>query len=191
MKARAGQPIRIWSAACSTGQEPYSVAMLIEEEAARLPGLRADILGTDLSLGCLAKARAGLYSQFEAQRGLAVQRLVRCFDQLPDGWAVKPQLRAKVRWRQLNLLEEFRFLGTFDVVFCRNVLIYFDRATKAGILERIAERMSDEGRLLLGASESVLGLTQALQSAPGAPTLYMKVAGANAAKPAASDRRAG
>ena len=174
VKARAGQPIRFWCAACSTGQEPYSLAMLIDEEAARIPGLRADILGTDLALRCLEKARAGIYSQFEAQRGLTVQRMVRHFDSSPAGWTVKPQLRSQVRWRSLNLLEDFRFLGTFDVVFCRNVLIYFDRPTKGQILDRIAERMANEGRLFLGAAETVLGLTQSFRSAAGAPALYEK-----------------
>jgi chemotaxis protein methyltransferase CheR len=176
VKARGGQPVRIWCAACSTGQEPYSIAMMVEEEAPKIPGLKVDILATDLSERCLQKARAGLYSQFESQRGLTVQRLVRHFEAAPDGFRVKPALRGAIRWRSLNLLADFRFIGQFDVVFCRNVLIYFDRPTKAQILERIAERLADGGRMLLGASETVLGITTAFESAPGAHGLYSKSA---------------
>lgn len=174
VKARGGLPLRIWCAACSTGQEPYSIAMMMEEEAARIPGLRAEILATDLSERCLTKARAGLYSQFEAQRGLTIQRLVRHFEQGPDGFRIKPALRAAVRWRSLNLLTDFRHLGVFDVVFCRNVLIYFDRPTKGAILTKIADRMTGDSRLFLGAAETVLGISQAFQSVPGAHGLYAK-----------------
>ena len=171
VRERRGEPVRIWCAACSTGQEPYSIAMLMEEEAAKLPGLKVDILGTDLSERCLQKARVGLYSQFEAQRGLTVQRLMKHFDQGPEGWKVKPHLQRQVRWRKQNLLGDFRALGTFDVIFCRNVLIYFDRPTKSAILSRLAERLSPNGKLLLGAAETIIGLTTAFQTVPGAPGL--------------------
>ncbi|MFO1014588.1 MAG: protein-glutamate O-methyltransferase CheR [Caulobacteraceae bacterium] len=182
VKARAGMPVRIWCAACSTGQEPYSIAMLIDEEAARIPGLRAEILATDLSERCLEKARTGLYSQFEAQRGLTIQRLVKHFDQGPEGFRVKPALRAAVRWRQMNLLSDFRAIGTFDVIFCRNVLIYFDRPTKGAILQKMSERMTNDSRLFLGAAETVLGITQAFAPIAGAHGIYAK-AGVAASPP--------
>ena len=178
VKERRGEPVRIWCAACSTGQEPYSIAMLMEEEAAKIPGLRFDILGTDLSERCLHKARAGLYSQFEAQRGLTVQRLIKHFDQGSEGWKVKPHLQRQVRWRRQNLLEDFRALGTFDVIFCRNVLIYFDRPTKSAILSRLAERLTPNGKLLLGAAETILGLTTAFQTVPGSPGLCARTSAA-------------
>jgi len=188
--ARANQRrIRIWCAAASTGQEPYSLAICLKEMAGKLAGWRVDIVATDLSLEVLEKATAGVYSQFEVQRGLPVQHLIKYFAQKGDTWQVSPEIRAMVQFRPFNLLHDFAALGNFDVVFCRNVLIYFDQPTKVGILHRIARLLPADGFLVLGAAETVVGLTEAfkptterrglyvLNAAPATPRLAL-VAGA-------------
>lgn len=178
------EPIRIWSAACSTGQEPYSIAMLVAEEAPNLMGARVEIVGSDVSDRCLAKARSGLYSQFEVQRGLTIQRLVRHFGQQDGAWAVKPELKQSIIWKSVNLMSDFRNIGRFDIVFCRNVLIYFDRATKRDVLTRIGAQVRDGGLLLLGAAETTLGLCECFRSEPQAHGAHVKVSVADAAAPA-------
>ncbi|WP_019962282.1 CheR family methyltransferase [Woodsholea maritima] len=165
--------LRIWSAACSSGQEPYSLAILANE----MGRVRPDILATDISPNVLEKAKAGLYSQFEVQRGMAIQRLVKHFDQMGDSWKIKPMLRQMVRFEVLNLLDDFRHLGKFDVVFCRNVLIYFDVEDKRRVLERIANQLQPDGFLILGAAETVVGLTNAFRPVPGQRGLYAKPEG--------------
>jgi chemotaxis protein methyltransferase CheR len=173
--ARAGRPrLRIWSAACSTGQEPYSLLMLWDEVAHLAPNLRLEIVATDLSAACLTKARSGLYTGFEVQRGLSAQKLVTYFDKVDDNWRVKPHLRGAVAWSQHNLLESPHALGKFDIVLCRNVLIYFERETRSRVLELIARQLLPGGHLLLGASETILGLTTAVRNAPAGPGLYVK-----------------
>jgi len=160
IKARAGRrSVRIWCAAGSTGQEPYSLAMCLKEMKDKLTGWRVEILGTDLSAEVLEKAKAGVYSQFEVQRGLPIQMLVKHFSQVGDTWQISPEIRAMVQYRPLNLLSDFAHLGSFDVVFCRNVLIYFDQETKIGVLNRIARLLDPDGFLVLGAAETVVGLT--------------------------------
>jgi chemotaxis protein methyltransferase CheR len=159
--ARANQRrLRIWCAAASTGQEPYSLAMCLKEMRHKLNGWRIDIVATDLSLEVLEKATAGVYNQFEVQRGLPVQMLVKYFTQNGDTWQISPEIRAMVQYRPLNLLHDFGSLGKFDVVFCRNVLIYFDQPTKVDILHRIAKLMPPDGYLVLGAAETAVGLTE-------------------------------
>ena len=153
------RPIRIWCSACSTGQEPYSLAMSLKEMGAALAGWRFDIVATDIAAPVMARAIAGVYSQFEVQRGLPITLLLKYFQQNGDNWEVVPEIRAMVKFRQLNLLRDFSALGTFDVVFCRNVLIYFDQATKIDVLHRIARSMAPDGFLVLGAAETVIGLT--------------------------------
>lgn len=177
--ARAGRSLKIWCAAASSGQEPYSLAMLADE------GLTppADILATDMSAQVLEKARAGVYSQFEVQRGLPIQRLVKHFEQAGESWKIKANLRQKVRFEQGNLLEDFSRYGRLDVIFCRNVLIYFDVETKSKVLDRLANQLADDGYLVLGAAETVVGLTDALRPVPGQRGLYAKPA--QAAKSAA------
>jgi chemotaxis protein methyltransferase CheR len=155
--------LRIWCAAASSGQEPYSIAMLLRGFAARLRGWRVDLLATDLSSDVIERARCGVYSQFEVQRGLPIQLLLRHFSQIGDQWQIGPELREMVQFRTLNLLNDFSPLGTFDVVFCRNVLIYFDLPTKTAVLERIARQTSADGYLTLGAAETVVGLTDAFK----------------------------
>ncbi|WGR71791.1 MULTISPECIES: protein-glutamate O-methyltransferase CheR [unclassified Bradyrhizobium] len=164
LKARAGRrSLRIWCAAGSTGQEPYSLAMCLKEMGAVLTGWRVEIIATDLSQEVLEKAKAGIYSQFEVQRGLPIQMLVKHFKQIGETWQINPELRAMIQHRQLNLLHDFAQLGTFDVIFCRNVLIYFDQDTKINIFNRLARQIEADGFLVLGAAETVVGLTDAFR----------------------------
>ena len=163
--------LRIWCAASSTGQEPYSVAMCVKEFAG-LSGWRVEIVATDLSQEVLEKSKAGLYSQFEVQRGLPIQLLVKHFVQIGDLWQLNADIRAMVQHRQLNLLQDFSHLGTFDVIFCRNVLIYFDQDTKAGIFDRLSRMLEPDGVLLLGAAESVVGISDAFKPYPERRGLY-------------------
>jgi chemotaxis protein methyltransferase CheR len=172
-KARANRrALRIWSAASSTGQEPYSIAMLLKEAGQALSGWRTEIVATDLSQGVLEKSRAGLFSQFEVQRGLPIQLLVKYFTQVGELWQLNADIRGMVQHRQLNLLQDFSQLGTFDVIFCRNVLIYFDQETKAAIFERLARQLEPDGMLMLGAAESVVGITDAFKPYPEKRGLY-------------------
>jgi chemotaxis protein methyltransferase CheR len=165
--------IRIWCAAASTGQEPYSLAMCLKEMKDKIAGWRIDIIGTDLSNEVLEKAKAGLYSQFEVQRGLPIQMLVKYFVQTGDTWQISPEIRAMVQYKPLNLLADFSHLGNFDVVFCRNVLIYFDQETKIGVLNRISRMLEADGFLVLGAAETVVGLTEAFRPMPDRRGLYV------------------
>jgi chemotaxis protein methyltransferase CheR len=168
----ASKRFRIWCAAASTGQEPYSLAMSLKEMGSALAGWRVEIIATDLSGDVLEKARAGIYSQFEVQRGLPIQLLVKYFSQIGDTWQIAPEIRAMVQYRPLNLLADFTHLGTFDVVFCRNVLIYFDQETKTGVLDRIARITDRNGYLVLGAAETVVGLTDSFKPVPDKRGLY-------------------
>ncbi|WP_022720610.1 protein-glutamate O-methyltransferase CheR [Rhodopseudomonas sp. B29] len=174
MQARAGRrSLRIWCAAASTGQEPYSIAMCLKELGAPAAGWRFEIIGTDLSQSVLEKSKSGLFSQFEVQRGLPIQLLVKYFKQTGDLWEISPEIKAMVQYRQLNLLHDFSQLGTFDIVFCRNVLIYFDQPTKVGILDRIAKRLEPDGYLTLGAAETVVGLTDTFKPHPSRRGVYL------------------
>jgi chemotaxis protein methyltransferase CheR len=168
--------LRIWCAAASSGQEPYSLAMLLREAAPQLAGWQVEIVATDISTEILEKARSGLYSQFEVQRGLPIQFLLKYFTQVGDHWQIAPQIRSMVSFRPLNLIKDFGHLGTFDIIYCRNVLIYFDCATKSEVLERMANSMATDGALLLGAAETVISLTMALSPDPDHRGLYGKVA---------------
>ena len=167
LKARANRrSLRIWSAACSTGQEPYSIAMCLKEWAQELAGWRIEIVATDLSQDVLEKAKSGIYSQFEVQRGLPVQLLVKYFSQIGEHWQISPEIRGMVQHRPLNLLQDFSHLGKFDVIFCRNVLIYFDQDTKINIFNRLVKVMEPDGFLVLGAAETVVGLTDVFKPFP-------------------------
>ncbi len=156
---RASRCIRIWCAAASSGQEPYSLAMMLKELDGDLPGWRIELLATDLSGEVLERARQGIYSQFEVQRGLPIQLLIKYFTQVGDMWQIAPEIRAMVKFQQLNLLTDFARLGVFDLIFCRNVLIYFDQPTKTVALDRLAGVLAADGYLALGAAETVVGLT--------------------------------
>ena len=172
-QARAARrALRIWCAASSTGQEPYSIAMLLKEMTALFSGWRIEIVATDLSQAVLEKSRAGLFSQFEVQRGLPIHLLVKYFAQKGELWQLNADIRSMVQHRQLNLLQDISHLGTFDVIFCRNVLIYFDQDTKAMIFERMAKGLEADGTLLLGAAESVVGITDAFRPLTDRRGLY-------------------
>jgi chemotaxis protein methyltransferase CheR len=161
-----GASIRIWSAASSSGQEAYSLAMILADCRPLLGDRKVDILGTDISGEQIARARAGLYTQFEVQRGLPVQMLMRYFRKEEAGWRIAQSLRDMVQFREFNLLNDPRPLGRFDIVFCRNVLIYFDQPTKARVLEAIASQMPADGVLYLGGAETVVGITQRFAPLP-------------------------
>jgi chemotaxis protein methyltransferase CheR len=172
--ARAqAKTLRIWFAACSSGQEPYSVAMILEEERALLAGWSVELIGTDLSTEMVERSRGGLYSHFEAQRGLPIQMLAKYFDKEDQGWRVKAPLRERVKFRTLNLLENFAALGTFDIIFCRNVLIYFELPTKRNILDRMSRQMSEPGVLFLGGAETVIGVSEKFVPHPGHAGIFV------------------
>lgn len=168
----ATRTLRIWCAAVSSGQEAYSLAMILDDMADRLAGWHVEILGTDISSDVVEKARAGLYSQFEIQRGLPIRMLLKHFRKDGDRWRISDRLRAMVDIRQHNLLDAADHLGPFDVIFCRNVLIYFDIPTKTRVLSSIARRLAPDGVLLLGATETVIGLPTSLISDGTYRSLY-------------------
>ncbi|MDF3931559.1 protein-glutamate O-methyltransferase CheR [Pseudomonas citronellolis] len=174
IKAAPGQRLRIWSAACSSGQEPYSLSMTIDEfERTNLGQLKAgvQIVATDLSGSMLNACRAGEYDSLAIGRGLSQERLQRYFDSKgPGRWAVKPAIKSRVEFRALNLLESYATLGKFDLIFCRNVLIYFSAEVKRDILLRMHAALKPGGYLFLGASEALNGLPdhyQMVQCNPG------------------------
>jgi chemotaxis protein methyltransferase CheR len=171
-RRREARVLRIWSAACSTGQEPYSIAMILKDHFPILGGWNVEIIGTDISPTVLARAREGIYSTFEIQRGMPIHTLVRHFDQVQDQWQAKSELRRAVTFKAANLLQDFSALGTFDIVMCRNVLIYFDQSTKGTILSAIARRMSADGSLVLGGAESMFGICNAFAPVPGLKGVY-------------------
>ena len=168
---------KIWCAAASSGQEPYSLAMILKEEARKLAGWRTDILATDISTDILKKAKQGLYSQFEVQRGLPVTKLVQHFEKDGDNWQISNELRSMVEYKEFNLLDSLKPLGIFDVVFCRNVLIYFDQETKTKILSEICNILTSDGLLFLGGAETVLGLSDSFRPIPDFRGVYEVVQG--------------
>jgi chemotaxis protein methyltransferase CheR len=169
---RHSRALRIWCAAAASGQEPYSLAMALSEMDNGFAGWRIEVIATDISNAVLEKARQGLYSQFEVQRGLPIQLLIKYFSQNDEMWQIAPEIRAMVKYRQLNLLSDFSDLGSFDLIFCRNVLIYFDQETKIDVLDRLAEVTADDGYLVLGAAETVVGLTDSFKVCPQSRGLY-------------------
>jgi chemotaxis protein methyltransferase CheR len=173
LKARAGtRRLDIWCAAAATGQEPYSLAMCLEERAAQLQGWQVRILATDISPTALERARAGRYSQFEVQRGLPVKRLLQHFTQEGDQWVVKPALRRWITFEPVNLLELKPRSATYDILFCRNVLIYFDIETKKKTIDTMATLVAPDGYFLLGGTETLLGLSQAFDAMPDQRGVY-------------------
>lgn len=159
MRENAGnRELNLWSAACSTGQEPYSIAMMIRENFPDLINWRLRIIGTDLSQRVLNQASAGVYNQIEVNRGLPAPYLVRHFEKVPTGWKLRDELRRFVEFRELNLLKPWLFREKFDIVFIRNVLIYFDVETKRQILNRIADVLKPDGYLFLGSAETTFNI---------------------------------
>ena len=157
------QQIRIWCAACSTGQEPYSLAMMFAENAHEWKDWSIEILATDISSIPLSRAKQGLYTQFEVQRGLPINLLIKYFTQIQDSWQISDTIKKMVTIRQFNLLDSLSVLGNFDIIFCRNVLIYFDIETKLNVLEALSQQLEPQGIVVLGSAETVLGITSKLQ----------------------------
>lgn len=170
----ASRRLRIWSAAASTGQEAYSLAMLTHDLAPALEGFQVEILGTDLSRAAIARARAGLYSQLEVQRGLPILKLLHHFSQVEgQGWRISEDLRKAVDFRVFNLLDDTRRFGIFDLVLCRNVLIYLDAAAKAKLLSKLARALAPDGAICLGTPESVMGIGSGLVPHPAARGFFV------------------
>jgi chemotaxis protein methyltransferase CheR len=173
-KSRAMHDLKILSAACSTGQEPYSLAMQMEELRPQFPRVSLNIHAIDISKRCLEKASSGLYTQFEVQRGLPIQFLVRYFTKTDENWRLNAKLRSMVKFSAYNLLDDLRTLGRQDIIFLRNVLIYFDIETKKRILENMANLLAPDGFLFLGSTETVLGVTEVFKPVPGHRGLYSR-----------------
>lgn len=168
--------LRVWSSACSTGQEPYSLAIAFKEAEAKLPNLRCEILGTDIADKVIERAVKGQYTQFEVQRGLPIQLLIKYFKQLPENnWELHETVKRMVTYRNVNLLAPFTGMGQFEVIFCRNVLIYFDEKTKADVMHRMADLLTPGGYLFLGSAESTFGLSARFAPVEGTNGLFMKM----------------
>lgn len=173
---RANQrSLRIWCAAASSGQEPYSLAMILKEASAQFPGWRFSIHATDISDDILNHAREGVYSQFEVQRGLPIQMLMKYFTQADEKWRINDDIRKLIQFENFNLLGDMAKLGRFDIIFCRNVLIYFDEKTKGMVLEKMAKQLPNDGFLFLGGAETVLGITEAFRPVPNQRGLYAQM----------------
>jgi chemotaxis protein methyltransferase CheR len=164
--------IRIWSAGCSTGQEAYSLAMMFAEDPQRWAGWTIDILGSDVSESAVHRARDGIYSQFEVQRGLGIAQMIKWFEECEGGWRAIEPLRRLVRFQVHNLLEQAPHPGEFDIVLCRNVLLYLNAERRTHIFERIASAMPGDGCLMLGAGETVIGQTRRFEADTEARGLY-------------------
>lgn len=165
-----GRPLRIWCAASSTGQEPYSIAMIVAQTEHQLGGVKVEILATDFSAAALARAKSGVYNQFEVQRGLPVTLLMKYFTQTTEGFELKPDIRSRVTYQEINLLEPYPAYWQFDIIFCRNVLIYFDVPTKKDVIDRMARTMVRGASLFLGGTESTLGITDSVVRVPNHPS---------------------
>ena len=176
VERRSTRRVRIWCAAASTGQEPYSLAMILKDMEAKLSGWRIEILGTDLSADVLEKAKVGRYSQFEVQRGLPIQMMMKYFSEVNEMWQIDASIRAMVKYKAFNLLDSFAGFGKFDVIFCRNVLIYFDQETKADIFMRMSRQLEPDGALFLGGAETVIGVTDHFKPVPGLRGVYAQAA---------------
>lgn len=175
LKTRAASKrVRIWCAASSTGQEPYSLCMVLKEQGAKLAGWNFEIIATDIDTAVIETARKAEYSQFEVQRGLPIQMLMKYFEQKADRWALKQEIKSMVQFKYFNLLDSMASMGRFDLIFCRNVLIYFDRDIKAKVLQNMATLLPEDGFLFLGGAETVLGITDAFRPMENSRGIYVK-----------------
>ena len=178
LAARATGPLRVWSAACSTGQEPYSLSMAVQEYQQSNPGnlrVPVEIVATDLAPSVLREAKRAQYDNLSMSRGLSPERKQRFFRAEGDRWEVRPEVRSRVSFRELNLQQSYALLGRFDVVFCRNVLIYFSSDLKRDIIDRISKSLNPGGYLFLGASESMSGYSEAFEMVRASPgVLYRR-----------------
>ncbi len=176
-KVGHSKKLRIWCAASSSGQEPYSLAMILKEEQAKMPGWTFEIVATDISHDILDQAKEGMYTQFEVQRGLPITLLMKYFTQDGDKWGINKDIKDMVQYKYFNLLENMIGLGKFDIVFCRNVLIYFDQPTKKEVMGNMHKLLPDDGFLFLGGAETVLGITDDFKAMPDNRGLYVKSVG--------------
>jgi chemotaxis protein methyltransferase CheR len=175
-KRAASRTLKIWSAACSSGQEPYTLAMVLQDSMPA--GWSFDIVGTDISQEMLSRAEAGQYSQLEVNRGLPATLLVRHFERVGANWKIAPALKNSVTFRRLNLAAPFPPMGPFDIVFIRNVLIYFDVETKRGVLQRVASTLRPDGWLFLGSAETTIGIDDRFERVVAGRTSAYKLRGA-------------
>ena len=173
-RLRGNDPIRLWSCACGSGQEAYSLAMIAEEAEGLPPGTKVEIYGSDLSERSLEKAQSGLYTQFEVQRGLPIRKLLQHFEKVEDNWRLTPRIRQRVRWRRVNLIADLTVMGRFDVIFCRNVLNMMDAPYRRRVLESLAALLPADGLLILGEGETTEGSTEAFRPVTGRPGLYVR-----------------
>jgi chemotaxis protein methyltransferase CheR len=178
---RGDKPIRVWCAAAGTGQEPYSLAMILDDERAKLADARVELFASDISERSLERAQRGLYTQFEVQRGLPIRLLVRHFEKVEEQWSLSPRIRQMVRWRRINLLADLRPLGRFDVIFCRNVIASFDEPTRRRVLDQLANALPADGWLVLGADETLGGASERLRPVAGRRGIYAPSREAHAA----------
>lgn len=182
IKSRAQtRRLRIWSAACSRGQEVYSIAMLLEENMPQLRGWQIEFLATDISSTAVEQARTGLFNQFEVQRGLPVTHLLRHFTRDGENWRISERLRSVIDFRRQNLLDDFAAFGVFDIILCRNVLMYFDVVRRSDVLSRLMRQTAPDGLIILGGAEASIGLDGALLPAGQAPGAFRPAVNASRA----------
>lgn len=180
-RARGGEPVKVWSAACAGGQEVYSLAMLAEMMRAEDPSVRIELAASDISARALEKAQSGVYSQFEVQRGLPIRLLIKHFEKTDDMWRLSPDIRRMVRWRRLNLIAGLGAVGRWDVVFCRNVLSGLEAPYQKKVLEDLTQVLPEDGVLVLGAKETAEAAGDAFTPIPGQPGFYRRNPAARAA----------
>jgi chemotaxis protein methyltransferase CheR len=190
VRRQKAKRIRIWSAGCSTGQEVYSLAMMFAEEPEKWLGWTIDVVGTDVSTACIDRARSGVYTQFEVQRGLGVNQMIKWFEECADGWRAVEALRKPLRFQVHNLLEPPPHPGGFDIVLCRNVLLYLSPDKKALAFDRLASAMAEDGWLMLGAGETVIGQSSRLGADIKARGLYRLAGDGTRIEKRSGDRRA-
>jgi chemotaxis protein methyltransferase CheR len=168
LRRAADKRFRIWCAACAMGQEAYSLAMILDDHRLKERGWNIEIVATDINSDSIARAREGLYAQFEIKRGLPLRRIVGHFMQEGEYWRISDRLRRAVDFRPFNLLDSYGWSGAFDVIFCRNVLMYFDAETKSDVLNRLYPVLAADGYLVLGQTETTSGFTpRYAETAPG------------------------
>ena len=172
-RRREDGAVRVWSAACGSGEEVYSLAMIVDEIGASLPGVRIELFGSDISERALEKAQSGLYTPFEVQRGLPIRQLVEHFQKVDEMWSLSPRIKQMVRWRRINLVGDLSKVGQFDVIFCRYLLTSLVAPMQVRVLESLAQALRPDGVLVLGEGEDAHALTAALQPAT-APGLFAR-----------------
>jgi len=174
-RSNVAVPIRIWSAACSTGQEIYSIAILLRELLGDVRGYNLRLIGTDISNQAVARASAGIFSQVEIARGLTDAAREKSFTPHATGWKIRDEIRGMVSFRKLNLMEDFSSLGKFDIVFCRNVAIYFNDRDKVSLFNRIEQRLDNDGYLVVGSMESLSTICPQFESKRHLRSVYYQV----------------